>query len=278
MNHETVLQIQKVLKTIETNLEKPLERKTLIEMTYLSSASFYPIFKNLIGTSIKDYIQRRRLSASCRDLIDSNQGILSIALQYQYESYESYSRAFKRLTGLSPQHYRKTGVLTTPYGPITIMESQSNGGLEMKRRMNQKQIKSALQSHSGILLDIDIDRFEAINHTYGRDAGDFILSEIPKRITQVLHSYAIKRETIRIHNDEFLVVLPDSSEDQASISKDLLSTIREPYHFQEDIIHLTVSIGITPYATTQDWTESMERAECAMKAAKKNGKNQIYKL
>ena len=276
MNCKTVIQIQKILKSIEANLDEPLDRKKLIEMTYLSSAAFYPLFRNLIGTSVKDYVQRRRLSASCKDLIDSNKSILVIALQYQYESYESYSRAFKRLTGLSPRQYRKTGVLTRPYGPVTIMASHTKGDFEMKRRMNQDQIKSALQSRSGILLDIDIDEFEAVNQKYGRNAGDYILSQLPNRINLVLQSFAIDEKAIRIHNDEFLLVLPNLPDGQSSIVEDILSKTSSPYNFQGKTIKITVSIGATPFTTMQDWTESMERVESAMKIAKKNGKNQVY--
>lgn len=147
----------------------------------------------------------------------------------------------------------------------------------MKRRMNQKQIMNALRSHSGILLDIDIDEFEAVNQKYGRDTGDYILSEIPKRINQVLVSFSIRGEAIRIHNDEFLVVLPDSVEDHDSITEAFLSQIRFPYQFRSEMICITVSIGLTPYSMKQDWTESMERVETAMKSAKTNGKNQTYK-
>lgn len=277
MNHDAVTQIQKVLKAIERNLEEPLDRKTLIHMTYLSSAAFYPLFRNLIGTSVKDYIQRRRLSVSCEKLIDTNESILAIALRYQYESYESYSRAFKRLTGVSPRKYRSAGILTNPYGPVTIMESHAKGDYEMKRRMNQEQIKSALQSHSGSLLDIDIDGFDSLNQEYGRDAGDYILSEIPKRINLTLHDFSVNSESIRIHNDEFLVALPDSLENQSEITETLLSKIRSPYEYRGKIIKVTVSIGVTPYTMIQDWAESMDRAESAMNIAKKNGKNQIYK-
>lgn len=278
MNHDAVIQIQKVLQAIENNLEEPLDRKALIEMTYLSSAAFYPFFRTLIGTSLKDYIQRRRLSTSCRDLIHSQKNILTIALQYQYESYESYSRAFKRLTGVSPRQYRKTGILTIPYGMITIMESHAEGDSEMKRRMNQEQIQNALQAHSGILLDIDIDDFESINRESGRDAGDFVLSELPNRIRTVLQSHSLAGDVIRIHNDEFLLALPKNEALLPILVEEILCCTREPFRFRENPIQLTASIGITPYERSQKWQESVANAETALKTAKQKGKNQACHL
>ncbi len=278
MNHNTVIQIQKVLKAIEENIEEPLDRKALIEMTYLSSTAFYPLFRTLIGTSLKDYIQRRRLSESCRTLIGSDNNILSIALQYQYESYESYSRAFKRLTGVSPRQYRKAGILTAPYGPVTIIKSQTKGDLEMNRRMNQDEIKEALHANSGFLLDIDIDEFEAINRKFGRDAGDFILSELPNRIRALLNKHALSTDVIRIHNDEFLIPLPKNNQLLSILVDGILSRARQVFAYRGNEIRLTVSIGITPYETSQEWEAPVANAKAAVQIAKQQGKDQACRL
>lgn len=276
MNDNAVNQIQKVLQAIEDNLDHEIERQDLIRMSYFSSAAFYPLFQNLVGTSLKDYVQRRRLSASCRNLIESDASILSIALEYQYASYESYSRAFKRLTGLSPRKYRKRGQLTMPFGRISLIETHIEGDCQMERRMNQALVKERLADSAGILLDIDVDDFDRVNQQYGKAAGDYLLAEIPNRINRVLRDHGVSQQAIRIHNDEFLASIPNHSDRTELIEAKIMEEIRRPYHYQEMIIQITVSIGITPYQKHQDWSESLNRAEAAMKEAKHQGKNQIY--
>ncbi len=276
MNHNAVHQIQSVLTTIEDKLEAPLDRKDLIRMSFFSSAAFYPLFQNLVGTSPKDYIQRRRLSMSCRNLIESDESILAIALRYQYASYESYSRAFKRLTGLSPRHYRVRGELIIPFGRITLVENPIGGNNQMKRRMNQAPLKELLSVNSGLLLDIDIDNFEQVNQQYSRAAGDVILAEVPNRINKILNEYGIYRPAIRIHNDEFIALLPDSSDHAETIVQRIMDALKAPYSFQEESIQITVSIGITPFEKHQEWSEGVDRAESAMKEAKRQGKNKAF--
>jgi len=276
MNHNAVCQIQRILLTIEDHLETPLDRRDLIRMSFFSSAAFYPLFQNLVGTSLKDYVQRRRLSMSCRNLTESDESVLSIALRYQYASSESYSRAFKRLTGLSPRQYRLRGDLIIPFGRITLVENQVGGRIEMKRRMNQSLVKEALSVSTGLLLNIDIDNFEQVNQQYSRAAGDAILVEVPNRINKLLNQYGIAQPAIRIHNDEFIALIPDSADHTETIVDRIMDTLKEPYCFHEETIRITVSIGITPYKKHQEWSDGVDRAESAMKEAKKQGKNKAY--
>jgi len=273
MNHNAVNQIQRILQTIEDQLETPIDRNELIRMSFFSSAAFYPLFQDLVGTSLKDYIQRRRLSLSCHDLIESHDSILAIALRYQYGSYESYSRAFKRLTGSSPRQYRLRGDLLIPFGRITLVENQVGGKTKMKRRMNQEQLQKLIGESSGFLLDIDIDNFEEVNVQYSRPAGDAILAEVANRINQVLDEFNIPAQAIRIHNDEFITTIPDSFDQPEVIVQKIMDVLRLPYDFKGESIQITVSIGITPFERHQEWTQSVNRAEAAMKKAKKRGKD-----
>lgn len=276
MNHNAVSQIQRILQTIEDQLKTPIDRNELIRMSFFSSAAFYPLFQDLVGTSLKDYIQRRRLSMSCHDLIESHDTILAIALRYQYGSYESYSRAFKRLTGSSPRQYRLRGDLLIPFGRITLVENQVGGTSKMKRRMNQEPLQKLIGESSGFLLDIDIDNFEEVNVQYSRPAGDAILAEVTNRINRVLNEFRIPTQAIRIHNDEFIAAIPDSFDQPVVIVQKIMDVLRLPYDYKGEAIQITVSIGITSFKRHQAWSQSVERAEAAMKQAKKQGKDHYF--
>lgn len=55
---------------------------------------------------LREYLLGRRLAFALRDLRDSSEGILNIALKYGYSSSEAFARAFKETYGVSPSEYR----------------------------------------------------------------------------------------------------------------------------------------------------------------------------
>lgn len=146
----------------------------------------------------------------------------------------------------------------------------------MKRRMNRALVKEVLSVSTGLLLDIDIDNFEQVNQQYSRSAGDAILVEVPNRINTLLNEYGISQPAIRIHNDEFIALIPDSVSHAETIVERIMDALKAPYCFHEETIQITVSIGITPYKKHQEWSDGVNRAESAMKEAKKQGKNKAY--
>lgn len=64
-------------------------------------------FREIAGISLRDYLRLRRLAFALIDLRDSEESILSIALNYGFSSHEAFSRAFKEAYGLSPSSYRE---------------------------------------------------------------------------------------------------------------------------------------------------------------------------
>lgn len=56
-----------------------------------------------------EYLRKRRISESGTDLIKTEQSILEIALTYQFESQEAYTRSFQQVFGMPPGHFRKKG-------------------------------------------------------------------------------------------------------------------------------------------------------------------------
>lgn len=93
------------------------------------------------------------------------------------------------------------------------------------------------------LLMLDIDRFKAVNDTYGHPAGDKVLKEVAAVIRHNLREIDIP---CRYGGEEFTVILPGTSENGAKlvaerIRKSLASTIIQLDDGQE--ISVTISIG-----------------------------------
>ncbi len=277
MEIQLIERIQRSIDFIEENLYERINLEDTAKAALMSLSSFYAVFSNILGTTVKDYIRKRRLSLSALELVDSNYTILDIALKYQYYSSEAYSRAFKKLYGLSPKDYRLRGLYIDIFPKITLNYINKTGGNVMiNREMNKDVVINNINSSSnGFVLDIDIDHFDNINKNYGFEIGDKILIEVPNRIKAVLENYNIKTEVTRINNDEFAVIIKNESKELITkLSKDIIASAEPKFIFGETIVKLTLSIGISEFSFGSNNEEVIKNANEAMLNAKKNGRNQ----
>lgn len=99
--------IQEVITYIDLHLGNKLN---LDEISYEVKYSKYHLsrmFLNIVGYSIHNYIQRRRLSEAARLLIFTNNTIMEIALFAGYETQQSFTIGFTALYKYSPKAFRK---------------------------------------------------------------------------------------------------------------------------------------------------------------------------
>jgi len=74
--------LQNSIDYIEKNLQEKIVLETLADLSFMSLSGFYGIFSQMLGTKVKDYIRKRRLSKSAMELIDTQKSITEIALTY----------------------------------------------------------------------------------------------------------------------------------------------------------------------------------------------------
>ena len=99
--------IQKSIDYIESNLENKIDINYAAQTAYMSLSNFYRIFFALTGHLVKEYIRLRRISLAAIELKGSKINVIDIAVKFDFESSDSFSRAFKRVTGFLPSEYRK---------------------------------------------------------------------------------------------------------------------------------------------------------------------------
>jgi AraC family transcriptional regulator len=105
MDH--ISRLNKTLEYIEENLDKDIHLDLIAKKFALSKYHFHRIFKVLTGDPPAKYIEKRRLSLAASDLISTKKSILDIALDYGFNSHESFTRSFKKHFSLTPSHFRK---------------------------------------------------------------------------------------------------------------------------------------------------------------------------
>lgn len=122
---------------------------------------------------------------------------------------------------------------------------------------------------------VDLDGFKAVNDTFGHDSGDLVLKEVAQRMTRCFREV----DTVaRIGGDEFLVVLWGLGFRDAvtPLAERLLGCFEEEFVFPEGSAKIGASIGIAFFNGATDTPDSLiKRADRAMYAAKKSGKNQF---
>lgn len=102
----SVSTVEIMLDWVELNIEN---RPALERMAaYVGYSEFYCSvkFREYVGVPFQEYIRRRKLSLAAAKLLDSEERILDIALQYGFSSHEAFTRAFKKAYGYSPCQYR----------------------------------------------------------------------------------------------------------------------------------------------------------------------------
>jgi AraC family transcriptional regulator len=99
----------KAVKFIEDNLKEDIAVADIAAAVSYSLYHFCRMFNRVIHHTPYDYLIRRRLSESARELVETDKKIIEIAFDYQFNSPETYSRAFKRMFGVQPYQWRKQG-------------------------------------------------------------------------------------------------------------------------------------------------------------------------
>lgn len=99
--------IQQTVDFIEEHLTEQIDSDLLAHQCHVSVYHFQRVFGVLSGYSVEEYVRKRRLSCAKEELQNSCASVLEIALKYQYESSESFSRAFRKFYGVNPSVARK---------------------------------------------------------------------------------------------------------------------------------------------------------------------------
>jgi diguanylate cyclase (GGDEF)-like protein len=128
-------------------------------------------------------------------------------------------------------------------------------------------------SASASVLLIDIDHFKRINDQLGHAAGDGVL----KAIVSLIRKRARKLDLLfRIGGEEFMLLLPDTREaDAAAVAEELRRSIAEsPLQGSQPV---TASIGVSELHPGESLDSWMKRADDAMYAAKKAGRDRVVR-
>ncbi len=119
---------------------------------------------------------------------------------------------------------------------------------------------------------LDLDRFKAVNDTFGHAAGDVVLKEVARRLA--LHSRS--EDTVcRYGGDEFLFLLvdPKGADNVETIAQGMRASLAEPIDIGGATVSIGASMGAAYYPDNgSTCAELVAFADAAMYAVKRQGR------
>lgn len=100
--------IRDLLTWLESHLDLSLSLDNVAAKAGYSKWHLQRMFKDVTGHAIGAYIRARRLSKAAVALRLTARPILDIALQYRFDSQQTFTRAFKKQFALTPALYRRS--------------------------------------------------------------------------------------------------------------------------------------------------------------------------
>lgn len=155
------------------------------------------------------------------------------------------------------------------HDPLTGLPNR----LLLKDRMQQAIVHGERSGNRVALLFVDLDRFKAVNDSFGHPAGDALLRDAAQRLLACVRD----SDTISRHGgDEFLVVLTDlqNSEVPAQIAAKIMAVLGQPFLIESHEATISASVGIAVYPEDgAGFDELLKKADTAMYHAKAAGRN-----
>ncbi len=109
---EGLKRFQSVLEYIQENLDSPISLSELAGLAGLNPAYFSDLFRQLMGLSPIQYVNRRKIEEAQVLLLTTDKPLKEIARWVGFSDEFYFSRLFKIITGLAPALYRKQALST----------------------------------------------------------------------------------------------------------------------------------------------------------------------
>jgi len=201
----------------------------------------------LIGDQLHKILQRKqaetKLKATNKELQTKLLEIESLQVQLRQQAIRDY------LTGLFNRRY-------------------------MEETLKREIARAERESTHLSLMILDGDNFKEVNDTYGHQAGDVVLKKLSEFL---LENYRAGDVICRYGGDEFVVVMPNSSVENARVRAEKWQEAfaHTEIKYKEDLISVTFSIGIATYPVHATSAEELLRSADQALYYSKNHKTRV---
>ncbi len=143
--------------------------------------------------------------------------------------------------------------------------------------LNRQGLRSALMNTSALLADpmsvvfADLDHFKRVNDQHGHEEGDNVLRMFVTSVSSVIRA---SDKLVRWGGEEFLIVCPNTTADQAHIMAEKIRAALKEQQWPCNE-RLTASFGIAARLPAEDIGNTIKRADGALYQAKDSGRDRV---
>lgn len=119
--------ICKALSYIEDHITEALTIEGIARQAAVSPFYFQKGFAMLCGLTVSEYVKKRRLTLAGSELASTDKKIIDIALEYGYDSPDSFTKAFVRFHGATPTAARKGETMLRSFAAMKIKLTLEGG-------------------------------------------------------------------------------------------------------------------------------------------------------
>ncbi len=130
--------------------------------------------------------------------------------------------------------------------------------------------EDSLQNKASLIV-LDIDYFKQVNDKYGHNAGDEVLKNIAKIISDCVSEDDL---VARFGGEEFIVLARLNIDEMLELAEKIRFAVEKyKFHIKRKV---TVSIGVIEYRKGDARLTTFEKADRALYTAKESGRNRIF--
>ena len=227
---------------IEDNLCNEFTLEDIADACYSSLSGLKKLFRYAFHYGLYEYLSKRRLTHAAHDLLNTKLSVTEIAMKYQYNSPEVFTRAFSKVWGTSPSTFKKQWKFSGIFPRILF---EYNGGEIMSRKnVDLSELYDLIKSRTNnYVMCFDMVCLKPINDNYGHEAGDKAILECLRRIDNLSDESCI---LFRIGGDEFALVTDlQNPKEIEQLAKKILEKNGQPILHNNLTIPISMRVGCT---------------------------------